>query len=175
MVASPSSADPLYINKVAPYLFPEKVSEAVRAECGLPQRLPESIRKEIIDRAGFGDVVLTDDPLPGDKKLALMVSIVNVAAPHGGGWSTGTKFVKIKATLYRNGQVTGEFARSASGSSGGNRGGVWYAKRGNCQILNRWAEDLSGHAAAWLKKNNLLDSGPLSGPVPEGRSTTTQN
>jgi hypothetical protein len=145
----PVHADTLYIGKVAAYRDASKVRQAVREECRMDTQLPGMIRHAIGKLSLFPEINLIDEPLADNHKYALIVTIVSLDAPPGGGWSSSPKFMKIKAVLYRNGTATEEFVQSARAGHGAT---MYKHFLSNCQIVDRLADQLSEQVASWLKR-----------------------
>lgn len=151
----PVMADTLYIKKVAEYRSPESVQRAVREECQINTRLPEMIRDEIGKLPVFREVALVEDPLSAKHKFALVASIISLEVPPGAGWSTGTKFLKVKAILYRDGENIGEFVRAERAGRGHDLITNVTRNYSNCKIAEHLADNISEHLAAWIKKQNI--------------------
>ena len=158
-------ADSLSIKKVAEYRNAEKVQKVLREECRIDTRLPEIIQDEVGKLSVFSQISLTDDPLTAPHEFALVASIITLEAPAGAGWSSGTKFLKVKAILYRKGENVGEFVRSAR--KGGSYNVITNATkyRGNCRIVEYLAVDISEHLTAWIKKQNIIMNRTASGSL----------
>ena len=149
-------ADSLHIKKVAEYRNADKVQKVLREECRIDTRLPEIIQDEVGKLSVFSQVSLIDDPLSAPHEFALVASIITLEAPAGAGWSTATKFLKVKAILYRNRENIGEFVRSerAVGSNDPIKNATKY--RGNCKIAEHLAGEISEQLAVWIRKQNIL-------------------
>lgn len=160
-------ADSLHIKKVAEYRNADKVQKVLREECRIDTRLPEIIQDEVGKLSVFSQVSLIDDPLSAPHEFALVASIITLEAPAGAGWSTGTKFLKVKAILYRNRENIGEFVRSerAVGSNDPIKNATKY--RGNCKIAEHLAGEISEHLAVWIKKQNILSKETTSKSLPK--------
>lgn len=148
-------ADSLSIKKIAEYRNPDKVQKVLQEECRIDARLPELIQDEVGRLSLFGQISLIDDPLTAPHEYALVASIITLEAPAGAGWSTGTKFLKVKAILYRNRETVGEFVRSerAVGNNDPLKNATKY--RGNCKIVEHLAAEISERLAVWIKKQNI--------------------
>jgi len=151
----PAMADSLSIKKVAEYRNANRVKKVLREECRIDTRLPEMVQDKVGKLSLFSQVSLTDDPLTAQHDFALVASIISLEAPPGAGWSTGTKFLKIKATLYRNQENVGEFVRAER--TVGNNDPITNATRNtsNCRIAERLATNLSEQLAVWIKQQNI--------------------
>jgi hypothetical protein len=131
----------LTLEKKASYAKGLKVPDAVRAECGLEQKIPQYV--EEFAKKGFDTVVLADGVSAKTKGKALTMKITDLSGTGGGAWS-GPKFVNIEGTLWQNGKVAGTF-RASRYSSGGAFGGY----KGTCGILARCAKALGKDVATW--------------------------
>ena len=130
----------LTLEKKAPYAKGLSVPDAVRAECGLEQKVPEFVQE--FAKKGFDNVVLADTVSAKTTGKALSMKITDISGAGGGAWS-GPKHVTIEGTLWQNGKVAGTF-RASRYSGGGAFGGY----KGTCAILGRCAKAL-GDVATW--------------------------
>ncbi len=151
----PATADTLYVGKTAEYRNPVGVQQVIRDECQIDTRLPVMIQEQVGKLAQFSEVSLADDPLSLSPEFAIVASIISLEVPPGAGWSTGTKFMKVKAILYRHGENVGEFVHSErmGRSNDPIRNATKY--RGNCKIAEHLADNVSERLAVWLKKKNI--------------------
>lgn len=131
----------LTLEKKAPYTKGLNVPDAVRAECGLEQKIPEFVQE--FANKGFDKVVLADTVSAKTAGKALSMKITDVTGTGGGAWS-GPKHVTIEGTLWQNGKVAGTF-RASRYSGGGAFGGY----KGTCAILGRCAKALGKDVATW--------------------------
>lgn len=131
----------LTLEKKAPYAKGLKVPDAVRAECGLEQKIPEFV--QAFGKKGFDKVVLANAVSPRTAGKALSMKITDITGTGGGAWS-GPKHVNLEGTLWENGKVVGTF-RASRYSSGGAFGGY----KGTCGILARCAKALGKDVATW--------------------------
>jgi len=161
-------ADSLHIKKVAEYRNADKVQKVLRDECQIDIRLPQIIQDEVEELSLFNNVSLIEDPLTVPHGFALVASIITLEAPAGAGWSTATKFLKVKAILYRDRQNIGEFVRAERvvGSNDPIKNATKY--RGNCRIAEHLAGEISEQLAEWIKKQNLSSKEPTSKSLPTG-------
>jgi hypothetical protein len=131
----------LTLEKKAPYAKGLGVPDAVRAECGLEQKIPEFVQE--FAKKGFDKVVLADSVSAKTGGKALSMKITDISGTGGGAW-TGPKHVTIEGTLWQNGKVAGTF-RASRFSGGGAFGGY----KGTCAILGRCAKALGKDVATW--------------------------
>jgi len=107
----PAMAETLSIVRPATYANRENVREAVRKECEPEVRLPVVIQEEAIKRTAIQDSVLTDHPTAQTGGLAMAVTILGLEVPHGTGFSSARRTLRVKTVLYRNGTMVGEYDR----------------------------------------------------------------
>lgn len=160
-----ATADTLYVGKTAEYRNPVRVQQVIRDECQIDTRLPVMIQEQVGKLALFSEVSLADDPLSANPEFAIIASIISLEVPPGAGWSTGTKFMKVKVILYRHGENAGEFVHSErmGRSNDPIRNATKY--RGNCKIAEYLADNVSERLAVWLKKKNIQANQIKSGPT----------
>ena len=128
--------DSLTIPSKAPYEKGAAVPEAVRAECGLEQKVPEYVK----DAVGKNYQVKTANSVSGKTPgKALDLTINGVLAPGGGPWS-GPKSVTVRGTLWENGKQIGNFTASRYTTKG----------HGTCSMLQRDAKEIASDIAKWL-------------------------
>jgi hypothetical protein len=144
-----AAAETIYLNKVAAYRNPDGIQATVKEECKMDVRLPEVVREEIVNRTKFSSVALVEDPLSVNEGYAVIVSIVGLDVARAG-WSTSPKFMKIKAVLYRDGAVMGEFLNSDQSSYA--HINLVRGARTSCKIAEVLAEDLGKDLASWIRK-----------------------
>lgn len=131
----------LTLEKKAPFAKGLSVPDAVRAECGLEQKVPEFVQE--FAKKGFDNVVLADSVSAKTAGKALSMKIVDITGTGGGAWS-GPKHVTIEGTLWQDGKVAGTF-RASRYSGGGAFGGY----KGTCAILGRCVKALGKDVATW--------------------------
>lgn len=136
------AAGSITISKQAPYAQQLSVPDAVRAECGLPAKLPEFV-KENADKT-YDQVTLAEGVSAKTPGQALALKIVNLSGAGGGAWS-GPKFVTVEGTLWENGKVRGTF--TATRYSGG---GAFGGYKGTCAILGRCVKAIGKDVGGWL-------------------------
>jgi len=118
------------------------VSDAVRRECNLPEKLAQFIKENAAGQ--YASIVISASVTPADEQV-LKIEIENLMGSGGGAWS-GAKMVQIKGVLTKNGKQLGDFkARRVSS------GGAFAEFKGTCAILGRCVETLGKDVAGWLK------------------------
>jgi len=134
----------LTIPKKAPFEKGIHVPEAVRAECGLEQKVPEHVR----DAAGkkFDKVSLADHVSAKTPGKAMSLTITSVLAPGGGPFS-GPKSVEVRGVLWEHGREIGSFRARRNTTHGS----------GTCNMLDRDAKAIAGDVAKWLESPGKED------------------
>jgi hypothetical protein len=156
----------LSLNRVAAYRDLDRVQKEVREECRMDEKLPAMLQDALIKQDLFSAVSLVEDPSSGAHDAGLLVSIVSLDSPPGGGWGSGQKFMKIKATLYRQGEVAGVFYRDARAEPSGS---IFKNVRGNCDIVESLASQLVKHLVQWIElqwdnpRHGSIDASPIPG------------
>jgi hypothetical protein len=147
LCAAPASfaAGTLNLQEKAPYDKNVPVPAAVKAECGLEEKIVSYVQSSA---RSFDKVVLVGDGTKGGG-TSLAMKITGITATGGGAW-TGPKFVTVEGTLRENGKVTGTF-RATRFSGGGAFGGY----KGTCAILDRCAKAIGNDVAGWLAAPNM--------------------
>ena len=119
------------------------VSDAVRAECELPAKVPMYI-KEFAEKEGFS-VELADAGV-GKKGRVLRVTIEDVLVR---GWAS-PKALTVAGELRENGKLVGTIrARRTS------MGGAFGAFKGVCGTLARCAKTLGKDLTEWLEASAM--------------------
>lgn len=136
------AAGSITISKQAPFAQQVNVTDAVRAECKLPEKVSEFV-KEFADKS-YDKVVLADNVSTKTPGQALSMKIVGVTG-FGGGAFSGAKHVTVEGTLWENGKVKGTF--TAMRYSGG---GAFGAYKGTCAILGRCVKAIGKDVGGWL-------------------------
>lgn len=131
-------ADTVQIPSKIPFAEGIDVSEAVRTECQLGDKVSSFIKK-------FGKKNV-EVSLGGELSGSyLNAEITNVFAPGGGAWS-GPKWLEVSGTLMEGDKNVASF-RAKRFSTGGAFGGF----KGTCSILGRTTKALGKDIAKWLK------------------------
>ena len=117
------------------------VRPAIKTECNLEQRLPESIQA-YAQKNGI-EIELVDK-LPSSGRV-LELEIAD-AIETGNAWTGRQKGLVIQGRLVENGAAVGSF-RGRRMTSGGFFGGY----KGTCSFLGRCAKTLGHDVADWLK------------------------
>lgn len=128
----------LTVAKKAPYEKGIHVPEAVRAECGLEQKIPEHVRDAASKK--FDKVNLADHVSAGTPGKGLSLTITSVLAPGGGPFS-GPKSVAVHGVLWEHGKQIGSFTARRNTTHGA----------GTCNMLDRDAKEMASDIAKWLE------------------------
>jgi len=136
------AAGNITIAKLAPFDKQVNVTDAVRAECKLPEKVSEFV-KEFADKS-YDKVVLADNVSANTPGQALSMKIVGVTG-FGGGAFSGAKHVTVEGTLWENGKVKGTFTAMRYSS-----GGAFGAYKGTCAILGRCVKAIGKDVGGWL-------------------------
>ena len=131
-----SAADTLTIARKVPFEKDIHVPDAVRAECGLEQKVSDYVREAA---KGRHQVLVADSVSAKTPGQALDMTITAVLAPGGGPWS-GPKSVTVRGTLWDNGKQIGSFTARRHTTGGG----------GTCGMLARDAKEIGKDIAKWL-------------------------
>ena len=131
------------IPKAVPYAQGVQVSDAVKNECQLGEKVSEFLLHD-------ANVKVSDKPNEGRY---LDMSITEVFASAGGAWS-GPKWMTVTGTLMENGKKVASF-RAKRFSTGGAFGGF----KGTCSIVGRCTKTIAEDIAGWLK--NPVDGAQL--------------
>ncbi len=141
---SAHAAEKLYVQNPAAYDRNAHITEKVKKECSVENRLSLLIQEQA---KGKFNVVSAKNP--GTDGKALTLTILDVHGVGGGAWS-GPKSITLQGTLKDRGRVIGTFtARRTSG------GGVFGAYKSTCSILGRDAEALAKDIVTWLEKPTM--------------------
>ncbi len=134
----PTSAaeDTIGIPAVVPIAEHVDVSQAVRNECQLGEKVSEFLAQSA------SNVAVSADPKVGRY---LRMEITEVVATGGGAWS-GPKWMTVKGTLLENDKPIASF-RAKRFSTGGAFGGF----KGTCAIIGRCTKKIAEDIAVWLK------------------------
>lgn len=136
-----AQAKSVQIPSVIPFAADVEVTDAVRAECQLGEKVSSFIKKY-----GKGGIEVVEKP--AGKYLDM--EITHVFAPGGGAWS-GPKWLEVSGTLKEGGKDVASF-RAKRFSGGGPFGGM----KGTCAILGRTTKAIGKDISNWLK-------GPVDG------------
>ncbi len=117
------------------------VRPAIKTECKLEERLPESIQA-YAQKNGI-EIELVDKLPSSGRVLELEISD---AIESGNAWTGRQKGLVIQGRLVENGAAVGSF-RGRRMTSGGLFGGY----KGTCSFLGRCAKTLGHDVADWLK------------------------
>jgi hypothetical protein len=132
------------IPKVVPYAPGLVVSEAVRNECQVGERLSAYLQ------SAAKNIKASDTPNEGRY---VDMTITEVFASGGGGWS-GPKSMTVAGSLLDNGTKVASFRAQRN-----SLGGVWGPLKGTCSIVARCSKMIAKDIATWLK--NPVDAAQL--------------
>jgi hypothetical protein len=138
VASSVSAGEALMLVSPAEYKDGIMVSDAVRAECELPDKVPAYIVEAVEDDS---EVTLADASV-GTSGRVLRVMIDDVMVSGFG----GPKALTISGELRENGKVIGTIRARRTTS-----GGAFGAFQGVCGMLRRCANTLGKDIAAWLE------------------------
>jgi hypothetical protein len=143
-LSASAAEDTIGIPKAVPIAESVDVSQAVRNECQLGEKVSTFL-------AQFAsNVAVSDDTKTGRY---LRMEITEVVATGGGAWS-GPKWMTVKGTLLENDKAIASF-RAKRFSTGGAFGGF----KGTCSIIGRCTKAIAEDIAEWLK--NPVDGAEL--------------
>src|SRR5262245_61881963 len=141
---SAHAEDTIGIPKVVPIAANVEISQAVRDECQLGEKVSQFLA-EFAPNATF-----SDDPKTGRY---LSMEITEVVATGGGAWS-GPKWMTVKGTLQENEKPIASFRAKRFST-----GGAWGGFKGTCSIIGRCTKAIAEDIATWLK--NPVDGAKL--------------
>ena len=137
MLAQPAlAAGPITIAAKIPYLNDGVASPAIRAECTWNSDVPAAIVAK-----SKGGVVSTDQDLASVHGRKLTVTVVNLHAAGGGGFS-GPKWIAMRGELNEDGKVLGNFDFRRTTSHG---------RMTTCATLDYIGKALTQDILKWLK------------------------
>ena len=131
-----SLAEAVQVPSVIPFAKDLNVTDAVRAECQLGEKVSSFIKK-------YGKKNIEVVESPAGNYVAM--EITHVHAPGGGSWS-GPKWLEVSGTLMDGEKEVASF-RAKRFSGGGPFGGM----KGTCAILGRTTKALGKDIAGWIK------------------------
>lgn len=122
-----------------PYAEDNDISDAIKKECELPQRLADYIRT-----SSSVPVELVAGPVDTGAGRVLQLEIAD-AVSMGNAWLGHQKYTKVRGTLYQDGaKVAGFKGRRNS------MGGAFAGYKGSCSVLDRTIEALGEDIGSWL-------------------------
>jgi hypothetical protein len=143
-VSASAAEDTIGIPRAVPIAENVDVSQAVRNECQLGEKVSTFLAQSA------SNVTVSDDSKMGRY---LRMEITEVVATGGGAWS-GPKWMTVKGTLLENDKAIASF-RAKRYSTGGAFGGF----KGTCSIIGRCTKAIAEDIAEWLK--NPVDGAEL--------------
>jgi len=148
---APVCAAELYMNRIAPYRDPGSISEKVRNECRMDEKLPAILKAEMDSL--FSRIHLVDEPLPRDSGTSLQVILDDLQAPGGAGYGPA-KSIRIRAVLYEGRSEIARYQRTET-----SRGGALKYFRSGCGILERIAGEHGEELGDWIDRKLKLRAG----------------
>ena len=134
------SAQTITLLKVTPLAAENDISDAIKAECNLGEKLADSVK-----RNSSLPVTLVDGPLDTSAGRVLQMEILD-SVNMGNAFMGRQTYTKIRGTLYQDGKKVGSFkARRNS------MGGAFAGFKGACSVLGRTVETLGKDVGGWLK------------------------
>ena len=134
-VTTTAAARTLTISRKTSYQRESSIPEAVRTKCGLEEKIPAALKRELGDEAVFADEASANTP---GRSLDLRITDV---VSRAGGAFTGPKSLTVRGTLYENGKQVGSFTARRSDKYGG----------GACLMLRRSIDEMAGDIKKWLE------------------------
>lgn len=142
-LTSLAQADTVTMSQFTPFAEDSHATDAVKAECGLEERLPKYIKSYA---AKHTDVAFTTEPLDNVEGKILYLEFEQVFAPGGGGYS-GAKSVSVVGELKENGEVIASLTVD--------RAALFGMTPGTCSMLKRVAKKLGEDIGDWLKEPTM--------------------
>jgi hypothetical protein len=134
------SAQSIVVQKVTPLAADNDISDAIKAECSLGEKLADSVKRNT-----SLPVSLVDGPLDIGSGRVLQMEITD-SVNMGNAFMGRQAFTKIRGTLYQDGQKVATFkARRNS------MGGAFAGFKGACSVLGRTVETLGKDVGGWLQ------------------------
>lgn len=137
--AADSAAQSVKMPSAVPYAEDNDISDAIKAECDLPGRFAEYIRK-----SSPVPVELTADPVDTASGRVLKVEIVD-AVSMGNAWLGHQKYTKVRGSLWQDGNKLASFKGRRN-----SMGGAFAGYKGSCSVLDRTIEALGEDIGGWL-------------------------
>ena len=137
--ASLAQADTVTISQNTPFADDSNVSDNVKRECKIQERLPKYIKSYAKKHT---EVVLTTEPLESLQGKVLHLEFEHVFAPGGGGYS-GAKSVAVVGELKEDGEVIASLTAD--------RAALFGMVPGTCSMLKRVAKKLGQDIGKWLE------------------------
>ncbi len=126
------------VQKVIPFAPDNEISDAIKAECSLGEKLADSLL-----RNSNGAVALVDSVDTGQGRV-LQIEIVD-SANMGNAFMGRQTYTKVRGTLFQDGEKVASFkARRNS------MGGAFAGFKGACSVLGRTVDVLGKDVGAWL-------------------------
>lgn len=152
----PTHAETLHIRKLATYANPERVRQQVREECTPEVMLPVVMREEIISRTAIQNVVLTDRQSAENEGLTMTLSILSLELPHGAGWTSEKRSLRLKTVLFRGGVVVADIDHQSDARGAGNFFQKTFRIRKSCHYVEHLVRDASKNTVERFKLMQVL-------------------
>lgn len=133
-------AQSVQMQATVPFAQDNDISDAIKNECELPQRLANYIKT-----SSSVPVELVAGPLDtGAAGRVLQLEIAD-AVSMGNAWLGHQKYAKVRGTLYQNGAKVASFKGRRN-----SMGGAFAGYKGSCSVLDRTIEALGEDIGLWL-------------------------
>ena len=139
MASVVQAKDVVTISQLTPFADDSGVSDNVKRECKIEERLPKYLKSYAKKHT---DVVFTTESLDSVEGKVLYMEFTHVFAPGGGGYS-GAKSVEVEGELKENGEVIASFTVD--------RAALFGMTPGTCSMLKRVSKKIGEDVAKWLK------------------------
>lgn len=153
---TPVIAETIYIGKLATYVNPERVRQQVREECAPEVMLPVMMREEIISRTAIQNVILTDRQSADNEGLTMTLSILSLELPHGAGWTSEKRSLRLKTVLFRDGVVVTDTDHQSDARGAGNFFQKTFRIRKSCHYVQHLVRDASKNMVERFKLMKIL-------------------
>lgn len=139
LITTPAFAQDIKLASNVPYTEDNEISDAIKAECSLGDKLADSIKRH------DASVVLVDGVPATATGRVLQLEIVD-SVNMGNAFMGRQTYTKIKGSLWQDGaKVAGFKARRNS------MGGAFAGFKGACSVLGRTVDKLGEDVGGWLK------------------------
>ncbi|MFC5742458.1 hypothetical protein [Dyella tabacisoli] len=130
------------IQRPVPFNEDADIPGAVKRECKLEEKLPDSIAKYGRD-TGIKTEFAAE--VASDHAGRVLVMEITSAVADGNSFTGHHKAMSVKGKLYQDGQLVGNFKGRRT-----SMGGVFGEFKGNCGVLERTSNELGEDIAKWL-------------------------
>lgn len=153
---TPVTAETMYIGKLATYVNPEWVRPQVREECAPEVMLPVVMREEIINRTAIQNVVLMDRQSAENEGLTMTISILSLELPHGAGWTSEKRSLRLKTVLFRGGVLVADTDHQSDARGAGNFFQKTFRIRKSCHYVQHLVRNASKNTVERFKLMKVL-------------------